>query len=486
MDVQVTKREWPFLLICVGLGILAELSFFHEEIGLSYLVFIAVFYAVFFLRISIPFQRRRIGLLLMAAVWLLAGSYLFYNSTLFYPLNLVVIPALVFFHLIMITSQNKIVWSKPAFLILLIMKLKEAIQYSTRFCIGTVKPMDEGAGKTIKRIVIGLITGIPLLLVIIGLLMSADKVFQDMILKLPSFIIRFNFTEELLRLIVVIVLSLLFFGIFQVLPRRTEIETNNVMNPEKKHIYWDSVIVVTILAMLNLVYAIFVAIQFAYFFGGGLQAELTYAEYARKGFFELLLVTLINWTLLIFVLKRVNTPNKAMKLTLKILNTLLIIVSGVMLVSAFGRLSMYEAAYGFTVDRILAHAFMIFLMVIFAYTFIRVWVERLAILHFYLITSLLFYVVLNVIHIEQLIVTNNLERYEQTEKIDIYYLSTLSYTGIEGLIELYKIEPDYPELQRLLRIEQRKLEMKQPDSWQTFNFKKQEVIEKIQRLDLEV
>lgn len=77
MDVQVTKRDWPFLLVCVGLGILAELSFFHEEIGLSYLVFIAVFYAVFFLRISIPFQRRRIGLLLMAAVWLLAGSYLF-------------------------------------------------------------------------------------------------------------------------------------------------------------------------------------------------------------------------------------------------------------------------------------------------------------------------------------------------------------------------------------------------------------------------
>ncbi|MBP2080018.1 DUF4153 domain-containing protein [Oceanobacillus polygoni] len=483
MDVQVTKRDWLFLLVCIGLGILAEIIFFHGEIGLSYLVFIAVFYAVFFLKIRIPYQRRRIGLLLMAAVWILAGSYLFYSSTLFYPLNLVLIPALVFFHLIMITSPNKIVWSKPTFVILLITKLKEAIQYSTRFCRVTVKPMNEEAGKTIKRIVIGLVTGIPLLLVIIGLLMSADKVFQDMMLKLPSFMMRFNFTEDLFRLIVVIVLSLLFFGIFQVLPRRTEIETNNVMNPEKKHIYLDSVIVVTILAMLNLVYAIFVAIQFTYFFGGGLQAELTYAEYARRGFFELMIVTLINWTLLIFILKRVNTPNKAMKLTLKILNSLLIIVSGVMLVSAFGRLSMYEAAYGFTVDRILAHAFMIFLMVIFAYTFIRVWIERLALLHFYLITSLLFYVVLNVIHIEQIIVTNNLERYEQTEKIDIYYLSTLSYTGIEALIELYKMEPDYPDLQRLLKIEQRKLEL-EPNSWQSFNFKKQEVIAKIQSLEL--
>src|SRR5690625_6827275 len=93
--------------------------------------------------------------------------------------------------------------------------------------------------------------------------------------------------------------------------------------------------------------------------------------------------------------------------------------SGVMLTSAFKRLSLYEQAYGFTMDRFLAHAFMIFLMVIFAYTFIRVWVKRISLIHFYLIVGLIFYTVLNVINVEQFIVDKNLERYEQTGKIDV-------------------------------------------------------------------
>src|SRR5690625_4340140 len=342
--------------------------------------------------------------------------------------------------------------------------------------------MTDQRAKTLKRILIGFVIGIPLMLLITGLLMSADGIFQEMVLRLPAFILRLQFIEGVFRIAVVIFLAFLFFGIFQVLHRSSKAEEQ--LHQVKGNIHWDSVIAITILVMLNVVYVLFAVIQFTYFFGDVLQDGFTYAEYARRGFFELLFVTVINWTLLIGFLKFVSDTRKGIRMTLKIMYSVLIIVSGVMLVSAYQRLSMYQAAYGFTMDRILADGFMIFLMVIFAYTFIRVWIERLSLLHFYLIAGLVFYTVLNAVHVEQIIVDHNLERYEETGKIDVHYLNPLSYTGLEGLIELYEKEPAFPELENILKHRKAQIELLEQDTWPSFNFTRETVTEKLKDLDL--
>ncbi|MFC4024660.1 DUF4153 domain-containing protein [Oceanobacillus longus] len=487
MEIQVNQKDILFLLVCLGLGILTEISFFHGKIGLSYPVFITGFYFVLFLRFRLTFNHRRIGLLLMGAIWVLAGGYLFYDNEFFHQLNLLIIPILVFFHIVLITSPNEFRWSKPEFMTLLTMKFQEGMQYSSAFCKGIFKGifknMNEQETQTIKRILIGLVIGIPLLLMITGLLMSADAVFQDIVLRVPEFVLQFNFLEGTLRVAAVILFTLLFFSIFQVL-QVTKPAVNSIIDREKKKIRWDSVIAVTILSMLNAVYVLFAAIQFTYFFSDGLQGGFTYAEYARRGFFELVFVTLINWTILISFLKLVKDNRKGMKLTLKVMNSLLIVVSGVMLVSAYQRLNMYEAAYGFTLDRVLAHAFMIFLIVIFAYTLIRVWIERLTLLHFYIIVGLTFYTVLNAMNIEEIIVDNNLDRFEETGKIDVYYLNSLSYTGLNGLIALYEVEPEYPELENILINRKQQMERQPEGSWQSFNFTRQKVMEKLKELEL--
>nr|WP_155669432.1 DUF4173 domain-containing protein [Ornithinibacillus caprae] len=482
------RQDIIFLLICVGLGVLAELSFFHGRIGVSYLAFITGFYAVLFGRYKLSFNNRRIGLLLMVAIWLLAGSYAFYDNVLFRSLNFLLIPVLVFFHIVLITSPNNINWSKPAFVVLLIKKLEQAIQYSSKFCKLSLKKvfknMDDQAAQTIKRIVIGLVIGVPLLFIITGLLMSADAVFQDIVLRLPEFVLELNFLEGTFRFILAILFALLFFGVFQVLHVRPKTKENVGLVNEKTTVKWDSIIAITILALLNAVYVLFTVIQFKYFFNDGLQSGYTYAEYARRGFFELIFVTLINWSILISFLKLVKEDRRPLKVALKIMYSLLIIVSGVMLTSAYQRLSLYEAAYGFTLDRVLAHAFMIFLMVIFAYTFVRVLLERLSILHFYLIIGLVFYTGLNAISLEKIVVDNNIERYEATGKIDIYYLSHLSYTGLDGLVDLYEADPDIPELKELLVEQKSVLKNEGEDSWQSFNFMKQRVTKRMEELDL--
>ncbi|MFD2043254.1 DUF4153 domain-containing protein [Ornithinibacillus salinisoli] len=488
MEIRMKRNDVFFLLICLGLGVLAELSFFHGRIGVSYLVFITGFYAVLFGKYRLSFNNRRIGLLLMIGIWMLAGTYAFYDNVLFRNLNVLLIPVLVFFHIVLITSSNNINWSKPSFVVFLFEKLEQGLRYSSRFCKisfrKVFKNMNDQTAQTIKRVFVGLLIGIPLLMVITGLLMSADSVFQDLVLRLPEFVLELNFLEGAFRSILVVLFTLFFFGIFQVLQVRTKPKDSFGPIKEKSIRRWDSITAVTILILLNAVYVLFAVIQFKYFFNDGLQSGFTYAEYARRGFFELIFVTLINWSILISFLKLVQDDRRSMKITLKVMYSLLVAVSGVMLTSAYQRLSLYEAAYGFTLDRVLAHAFMIFLMVIFAYTFIRVLLERLSILHFYLIVGLVFYTGLNVISLEKIVVNNNLERYEETGKIDIYYLSHLSYAGIDGLMDLYEADPDYPELRQLLVKHHQRLSNEMNNSWQSFNLMKQKVTDRLEKLDL--
>ena len=53
---------------------------------------------------------------------------------------------------------------------------------------------------------------------------------------------------------------------------------------------------------INFVYILFVSVQFAYLFSGDgeMPFGLNHAEYARKGFFELLAVTMINLSIFLF------------------------------------------------------------------------------------------------------------------------------------------------------------------------------------------
>ncbi|GGA78007.1 DUF4153 domain-containing protein [Ornithinibacillus halotolerans] len=480
------RKNIVFLGLCFGMGILAELSFFHGTIGISFPIFIAVFYTVLYTRLGFHLNHRRIGLLLMVSIWILSLTYLFFDNSFFYLMNLIVIPLLVFVHVVLITTPNYVDWLSTSFLHRLIQKLTQTINYSKRlvklfFRRTLFRRVNNETTQTIKRIVIGLLMGSPILLVITGLLISADAKFGEVMMEVPNFIAKFNFLEVIIRAGIAVVIAILFFGVFQVLRKRyTPIIKSNYQTYDKN---WDTVIVGTILVLLNSIYLLFVFIQFTYFFGDAIQESYTYAEYARRGFFELVLVTVINWSILLACLKLVKTKKKSSSYFMKGMYSLLIITSGIMLSSAYLRLSAYEEAYGFTMDRILAHAFMLFLIVIFAYTLIRVWIEGISLIHFYVIAGVIFYTGLNAINLEEIIVENNIERYEQTGKIDVYYMNSLSYSGIDGLITLYKKDPEYPDLRIILEGRKESIGYLSLNTWQSFNFKKQQVIKRLEELE---
>ena len=92
-------------------------------------------------------------------------------------------------------------------------------------------------------------------------------------------------------------------------------------------------------------------------------------------------------------------------------------------------------------------------MVILAYTLVKIWLEKLSLFHFYFIASLIYYVGINTANLDKIVVDKNMARFETTGKIDIHYLSSMSATGILGLMELYEKNPDVPGLEDRLKTE---------------------------------
>ena len=141
-----------------------------------------------------------------------------------------------------------------------------------------------------------------------------------------------------------------------------------------------------------------------------------------------------------------------------------------MLFSAYFRLSLYEEAYGYTHSRLLAHAFMIFLFVLFVIALLKIWRNRFSLIQYYVVVALIFYVVLNYVNMDAMIAKNNLNRYYVSGNIDIEYLSRLSYDAVPIMMELTKDQSIAASLQDQLKYKRE--DVQEDKSWQSFNLSK--------------
>ncbi|WP_071394357.1 DUF4153 domain-containing protein [Bacillus tuaregi] len=483
MEIKMKQQDWIFFLLCLLLGIVAEEALFRGQIGVSYFVFIVVFYSIFFWRFrSFSFSHQRIGYFLLIIIWILAAGYYLYDTALFYGLNILVIPGLVILHLVLITSPKTMKWNQLFFSPYIILRLMDGIRYNYHFTKSAAVKSKGNKGEerflVWKKILIGILISVPILFIILNLLIEADSQFDRLVGRLPELLsLRVDY---IFRVVIILIYAFGFFGFLQALSQKRTPVKELAVRP----VIMDGVITITVLVLLDLVYILFVAVQFKYFFSGSLEAGFTYAEYARRGFFELLFVTLINLTVIIGVICLSKDVHGYLKQSIRTALSILVLSSGVILVSAFMRMALYEEVYGFTFTRILVHSFMLFLLVIFAYTLVKIWLEKLSLFHFYFIASLLYYAGINVVNIDQMVVDRNLSRYEETGKIDIQYLHYLSSTGRLGLIELYEKHPQTPGLKELLTQQKAEREYSNSNSWQSYNVTRQRVYEELSKLDL--
>jgi hypothetical protein len=184
-------------------------------------------------------------------------------------------------------------------------------------------------------------------------------------------------------------------------------------------------------------FLVFVLIQLAYFFGGPQHvaaAGITYADYARRGFFELLVVSLLTLMLVLGLHNFTWRETARQSLVFKTLATIIVALTGILLASALYRMLLYEEAYGFTGLRLYVQVFEIWLAVMFGWLLFTMWdsSQRFAIGAF--VAALGFLATMNVINPDATIVRQNFARYHQTGRIDVDYLATLSEDAVPTLL----------------------------------------------------
>jgi hypothetical protein len=258
------------------------------------------------------------------------------------------------------------------------------------------------------RVGIGVLASAILLGVLVPLLSSADQVFGTAVRSVFS---AESFSNAAPHFAIVIVLTPLLFSLlwnFATSPQPAADTVHTMDAPDSDPVAPaatvgvgkssafrvrrgdDVLIPCIVLGVLIVTYAIFCAFQITFLFvGKGLPEGYTYSEYARQGFWQLLVVEAIN--LAVFGL--IVTYAKSTRLV-AVLQCALLALTGVILFSAFVRLHLYIAAYGLTWLRLISMVFIGYLAVILILALARVFTVKIPLIAVGVAIGLAVYLVL--------------------------------------------------------------------------------------------
>ncbi|HEU0051205.1 MAG TPA: DUF4173 domain-containing protein [Patescibacteria group bacterium] len=296
------------------------------------------------------------------------------------------------------------------------------------------------AGKTVgakaARIALGVLIAIPVLLIVFALFASADPLFHQ---SINTLLTVQNLQRYVFQIIRDVIVGFCFLGFgWTMLTRGLE-----KREPTARERTWDfskdHLILHSFLAVLNIAFLIFVGFQMVYFFGGaGVIASrgITYASYAREGFFQLLFVAgivfLISWFVYwLFGMKEIWN---------RLLLTGLVAETGIILLSALRRLTLYVGAYGLSVSRVWAYVVLILVALVLVAAIVFSWIrfpyQRTAKMLFLGVVFLIS--VLCLFNVDAFVVRWNANRFltGKTDTLDINYLTSLSSDAVPALVQL--------------------------------------------------
>ena len=196
------------------------------------------------------------------------------------------------------------------------------------------------------------------------------------------------------------------------------------------------------LASLVLLFTAFVAVQLAVLFGGHDHvletAGLTYAEYAREGFWELLLTGALTLTVIGLAVMVADAPRRAHRLLLKALLGALCLLTLVVLASALHRLRLYEDAYGLTRARLSAETVALWLGGTFMLVAVAGVVKGVRVRFAQLAVggTAAALMAFSAADPDELIAERNIAHWRETGRIDVVYLSGLSADAVPALVAL--------------------------------------------------
>ena len=296
--------------------------------------------------------------LLIPIILIILGSVLFKIDISNKILNIIILPILISLFLLSLTNKHFKISGK---FLNWVVKIFPAKLFTNLGAIKNTVTITNDKKKKSFHIFLGVLLGIPIVYVILILLSSADLYFGAFINKLMNGLGRLLLNFRFLKNNILVFISY-FIILFSTLINVFKNKDSNVPTGKIRNI--ETAIFNTILIMMNFVFLLFVVSEISKICGNFLQLPeaYTYSAYAREGFFQLLMVTIINFTMILFLLYKTDKLEKNKLLKYSVL--CLIIFTIILIFNSYYRMFLYINRFGFTILRMQVILFLLMELII--------------------------------------------------------------------------------------------------------------------------
>lgn len=311
-------------------------------------------------------MQRSVNRVLMGAVVLLALTFTIFSNQWFRLWNRWVLLLLIAVHTWELCGGTRLPWHRAGMLLERLLLLVCGPFVRCGAMADTVRSLKSRQGfRRWFPVLAGVGVTLPLLWGVTIVLMDADALFALVAGDAIAWLER-HFGQVVLRLILAacgmpFLFSLLYFA------AHTEAKPQ-----EKKGMKeLDVLPAVILLDALDTLYIFFLTVQGVALFGDQTylqRAGISFAEYARSGFFQLVGLAGLNAAVILTALWVCQEDRR-----IQVLATVLVGLTGVLLVSAGWRMTLYAAAYGLSFRRILTYWGMGMLAILLALTVRKIW-----------------------------------------------------------------------------------------------------------------
>ena len=435
-------------MISIGIGaiifsIWLVILFFGKNIGLSMLLFVIPFtyFFIYILEKNNKIKNPKYKLLFIQ-ISLLSSTYLIFDNRFFNGLNLIIIPVMQSILVLGLLGENFAInfkavgtimgsfFSPLSFIRESTMKFVDKIKENLKI---DVKLKNE---EKIKRILKGILITLPIVLIITILLATADEIFanifKDIFNKILYLLNGINISISVVKIICIVIAFFYFMGLFYYICIKYEVLEQKAILQTKIN---DNFTIKMILVSLNIIYLVFCYIQIKSLFMRN--TTLNYAQYARQGFFQLMIVSIINLVTILIAKKRENIDENKVNKFINYMSLIMIIFTFIIVISAGIRMHFYENAYGYTLLRLLVYCTLITESIMFIPTVLYILDKKVNLSKSYFTIIVVMYLCMNFANFDNIIAKRNVDRYIETGKIDLYYLER--ETGLDSIKQILRI-----------------------------------------------
>ena len=296
----------------------------------------------------------------------------------------------------------------------------------------------EGRSNSSVIVIAGIACAVPCAIIMICLLMKGDIAFEQMMQK--------TIFGDLSRLGGSFVLGILIFSIVFTVMFALGSKMYAPLTKENQREFKGAISHIAVnsfFGVLSVVYILFVFSQLAYFFSafsGVLPKEFTYADYARRGFFDMCRVSALNLVFIALALMLTKKNEKgALPPSTRIFTLCAALFSVMLTAISAAKMVMYIQNYGLTVLRVSTSVFMLWLFIVTLLISIRILNARFSYMKILSIVTAVILFAVSFVGINSTVSKYNYYRYSSgiSDEIDVYTIYGL--TGDSGVPELIKL-----------------------------------------------